>query len=486
MVLADRGVVCIDEFDKMSDMDRVAIHEVMEQQTVTIAKAGIHASLNARCSVVAAANPIYGNYDHSLTPTKNIGLPDSLLSRFDLLFIVLDHMDSDIDRQISEHVLRMHRYRRRGDEDGLPSSDGPERKFEDDDDGEEETSIYVKYDRLLHGEKRKRRGVGARKELLTTKFLKKFIHYAKGRTPKLSDAASDKIATAYADMRAAGMAPDRKQETGGTLPITARSLETIIRLSSAHAKLKLHKEIIEEDVDAALELMEFAIYHRELKDMDARNQEEEDAARRRATEEREGGTRGGGGDDGDNGGGGDGPSRPRQTGSVDGGAEPADGRPSQRATRAGTTPQRGAEATGGANGHANGTNGHTNGHVDGEDDIEEEEDGAHFTRRQRQRTSQDGAGTSAAHQSEAQATLAAMAADEPEPTISPERSRMFQTAISAHLRATREDKVTVADALTAANRGNSRPFSVAEVNVIFLQMEAENRVMFSGGVAHVI
>ncbi|GLT68372.1 hypothetical protein SLA2020_406120 [Shorea laevis] len=276
MVLADRGVVCIDEFDKMNDQDRVAIHEVMEQQTVTIAKAGIHASLNARCSVVAAANPIYGTYDRSLTPTKNIGLPDSLLSRFDLLFIVLDQMDTDIDRQISAHVLRMHQYRSAID-GGETAGDGNSR-YGREDEADADSSIWVKHNRILHGRKRDR---GPKRDTLTIKFLKKYIHYAKHRfQPELTDEASEYIATAYAELRNASS----NAKTGGTLPITARTLETIIRLSTAHAKLKLSPKVNKTDVEAALKVLNFAIYHKELTEMEEREQERqrEEGRKRRA------------------------------------------------------------------------------------------------------------------------------------------------------------------------------------------------------------
>ncbi|PON50787.1 DNA replication licensing factor Mcm [Trema orientale] len=267
MVLADRGVVCIDEFDKMNDQDRVAIHEVMEQQTVTIAKAGIHASLNARCSVVAAANPIYGTYDRSLTPTKNIGLPDSLLSRFDLLFIVLDQMDADIDRHISEHVLRMHRFR--SATDGGEATLGCGSRYGREEEADNDTSVFVKYNRMLHGKKADR---GRKRDTLTIKFLKKYIHYAKHRIqPELTDEASEHIATAYAELRNSSS----NAKTGGTLPITARTLETMIRLSTAHAKLKLSRKVLKSDVEAALKVLNFAIYHKELTEMEEREEERE-------------------------------------------------------------------------------------------------------------------------------------------------------------------------------------------------------------------
>jgi len=255
MVLADRGVVCIDEFDKMGDNDRVAIHEVMEQQTVTIAKAGIHASLNARCSVVAAANPVYGQYDKDSSPQKNVNLPDSLLSRFDLLFIVLDNLNPENDRAISSHILRLHRYQRPGME-GLPVSltaTSFNSLAEEDDEREDMTApVFQKFNPLLHGGFESSNG--KRNELLNTEFIRKYILYAKSRIqPSLSDDAREFVNQEYAKLR--------QEQEMKTLPVTARQLESFIRLSTAHAKARLSLVVEVEDSKQALKIMRYALYH---------------------------------------------------------------------------------------------------------------------------------------------------------------------------------------------------------------------------------
>ncbi|RKO99956.1 hypothetical protein CXG81DRAFT_13811, partial [Caulochytrium protostelioides] len=287
MVLADRGVVCIDEFDKMSDVDRVAIHEVMEQQTVTIAKAGIHTTLNARCSVFAAANPAFGQYVDSKEPWKNIALPDSLLSRFDLVFVVLDTLDDAFNRAISDHVLRLHRYIPAGLEEGQPINDTTLRLLRQQQTGADPTDttadaegdaaprVYEKFNRLLHvglaaemdqaraaQRSGSGRGRGSRRaadfKMLTFDFLKKYIHYAKTRVrPNLTTEASNYISEKYVELRT-------KDEglimTDSTMPVTARTLETLIRLATAHAKLRLSQDVELEDAEVAYEMLTFALF----------------------------------------------------------------------------------------------------------------------------------------------------------------------------------------------------------------------------------
>ena len=269
MVLGDRGVVCIDEFDKMSDIDRVAIHEVMEQQTVTIAKAGIHTSLNARCSVIAAANPIYGQYDTHKDPHRNIALPDSLLSRFDLLFVVTDDIDDFRDRQISEHVLRMHRYRQPGTEEGAPVREQQSQTLgvglEDEQDANKPSTVYEQFNIMLHAgvSVTTSRGSGRKVEVLSIPFIKKYIQYAKSRIkPVLTKGAADHIVTTYSALRNDELEGNQRK----TSPMTARTLETLIRLSTAHAKARLSQRVEEKDALAAEAILRFALFKEVVED----------------------------------------------------------------------------------------------------------------------------------------------------------------------------------------------------------------------------
>ncbi|PLW18349.1 hypothetical protein PCANC_14195 [Puccinia coronata f. sp. avenae] len=272
MVLADRGVVCIDEFDKMSDVDRVAIHEVMEQQTVTIAKAGIHTSLNARCSVIAAANPIYGQYDVHKDPHRNIALPDSLLSRFDLLFIVTDDSDEHRDRKISEHVLRMHRYLQPGVEEGTPAVDVLQQNLSVgigidtmDPGAAKETTVFEKFNPLLHAgltDTNETRGDSRRKEVLSIEFIKKYIQYAKNNCkPALTQDAANLIVEVYSSLRNDDLQSNQKKTT----PLTARTLETLIRLATAHAKARLSPTVSVADAHGAEAILRFALFKEVMK-----------------------------------------------------------------------------------------------------------------------------------------------------------------------------------------------------------------------------
>ncbi|KXZ51060.1 hypothetical protein GPECTOR_14g46 [Gonium pectorale] len=303
MVLADRGVVCIDEFDKMSDQDRVAIHEVMEQQTVTIAKAGIHTSLNARCSVLAAANPLYGSYDRHISVTRNVNLPDSLLSRFDMLFVVLDSMNDERDRQVALHVLRQHQYRPPGD-DGRGATLQEtihDRRLSMEQDPDD-LRMWLKIDTRLHGA-----AAEAEQQVLTTEFLRKYLIFAKrkyaraaaqaaakggpGAPPALvmEESAVKRIVDYYVSLRA--LPPTQRN-----FPVTPRCLETIIRLATAHCKVRLGDVISRADVAVSCALMDH-VMRREIVG-------EDDHASKASREARRGGD--GGEEDGGDEDGGDG------------------------------------------------------------------------------------------------------------------------------------------------------------------------------------
>jgi len=212
MVLADGGVVCIDEFDKMRDEDRVAIHEAMEQQTISIAKAGITTILNARTSVLAAANPIFGRYDDLKTPGENIDFQTTILSRFDMIFIVRDEHERGRDERIARHVMGIHM-------NGHGSAEEP-------------VSVPISVEKM-----------------------KRYISYCKQRcAPSLSSAAAERLSSHFITLRSQLQHSEAAAGTRSTIPITVRQLEAIVRISESLAKLTLSPVASEVHVDEAIRL----------------------------------------------------------------------------------------------------------------------------------------------------------------------------------------------------------------------------------------
>ncbi len=208
LVLASGGMAQIDEFDKISEEDLGALHEAMESQTVSVAKAGIVAKFRTKTAILAAANPKYGRFDTSKNLSDQFEIPPTLLSRFDLIFPIVDVLDAEKDARLADHILATHM-------------------------GKEEAQPTETFDRDL---------------------LRKYIAFARRKcNPKLQQAASNRIKNFYVDLRSRG-------KESGSVPITPRYLEGLVRLAEAHAKVRMSSTVEEEDSDVAIGLFNYVMH----------------------------------------------------------------------------------------------------------------------------------------------------------------------------------------------------------------------------------